>query len=145
MLENIRRHAACFINWNYRDCTPGCVTNMLRDLRLQSLQNRRKLQWLTFFKIVRGLTPTTLANEFLTSINSKRLIKLRNPMDFKTTNIVADHARNNSQSYRVDPTKTAVYRYSFFPRTTIDWNNLEQEMVSSKTSESFTTQTSRCP
>ena len=100
---------------------PGCVTNMLRDLGLQSLQDRRKQQRLTFFKIVRGLTPTTLANEFLTPINSKRLIKLRNPMDFKTTNIVADHARNNSQSYRVDPTKTAVYRYSFFsPRTTIN-------------------------
>ena len=33
------------------------------------------------------------------------------------------------RSYRVDPTETAVYRYSFFPRTAIDWNNLEQEIV----------------
>ena len=68
-------------------------------------------------------------------------------MDFKTTNIVIliDHARNNSQSYRVDPSKIAVFRYSFFPRTTIDWNNLEQEIVSSKTLESFQTQISHCP
>ena len=51
----------------------------------------------------------------------------------KTNYIVTDHARNNSQSYRVDLTKTVVYKYSFFPRTTIDWNNLEQEIVSSKT------------
>ena len=36
-------------------------------------------------------------NEFLTPINSKRLIKPRNLKDFKTTNIVTDHARNNSQ------------------------------------------------
>ena len=70
-------------------------------------------------KIVRGLTATITANKFLTPINSKRLIKPRNPTEFKTTNIVTDHARNNSQSYRVDLSKTAVYRYSFFPRTTL--------------------------
>ena len=68
-------------------------------------------------------------NEFLTPINSKRLIKPRNLKDFKTTNILTDHARNNSQNYRVDLTKTVVYRYSFFPRTTIDWNNLEKEIA----------------
>ena len=119
---------------------------MLRDLRLQSLQNRRKQQWLTlFFKIVRELTPAIPANEFLTPVNSKRLIKPRNLTDFKTTNIVIDHARNNSQNYRVDPSKTAVYRYPFLPRTTLDWNNLAQETVSSKTLENFKTQISHCP
>ena len=44
------------------------------------------------------MTPAIPANEFLTLINSKRLIKPTNPTDFKTTNIVVDHARNNSQS-----------------------------------------------
>ena len=85
--------------------------------------------------------------QFLTPISTKRLIKPRNPTDFKTTNIVTDHARNNSQSYRVDPTKIAVYRYSPPPssRTTIDWNILEQETVSSKTAESSKTQISHCP
>ena len=58
---------------------------------------------------------------------------------------MTDHARNNSSSYRVDPTKTVVYRSSFPPRTTIDWNNLEQEVVSSKTIENFKTQICRCP
>ena len=46
------------------------------------------------------------------------LIKPRKPTDFETTKIVTDHARNNLQSYRVDP--AAVHRYSFFPKTTID-------------------------
>ena len=36
-LENIQRCAAHFINHNYKDCTPGCVTTMLRRLGLQSL------------------------------------------------------------------------------------------------------------
>lgn len=45
-LENIQRCAVCFINLNYKvkDHTPGCVTNMLRNLGLQSLQIRRKQQ-----------------------------------------------------------------------------------------------------
>ena len=145
-LENIQRCAARFINQNYKDCTHGCVTTLLRDLGLQSLHKRWKQQCLTLFcKIVRGLTPAIPANEFLTPVNFKRLIKPRSPTDGKTTNIVIDHARTNSHSYRVDPSKTAVYRYSFCSRTTIDWNNLEQEIVSSKTSDSFKTQISRCP
>ena len=43
-LGNSQRCAACFINQNYKDRTPGCVTNMLRDLGLQSLPNGRKQQ-----------------------------------------------------------------------------------------------------
>ena len=34
-----------------------------------------------------------------------------------------------SSSYRVDPTKTAIYRYSFFSRTTIDWNNWQYPLL----------------
>ena len=41
----------------------------------------------------------------------KRLIKIRNSKGFKIANIVIDHARNNSHSYRVGPTTTAVYRF----------------------------------
>ena len=88
----------CFDTYVGKDCTPGCVTNMLRDLGLQLLQNRRKRQRITlFFKIVRGLTPAFPAKEFLTAVNSTRLINPRNPTDIKTTNIVTDHARNNLQ------------------------------------------------
>ena len=68
-----------------------------------------------FFKIVRGLTPAIPPNEFLTPTNSKRLIKPRNLKDFKTTNIVTDHARNNPQSYRVDLTKTVFIDILFSP------------------------------
>ena len=48
-LEKIQRCVARFINQNYKDRTPGCVTTMLRDPGLQSLQNRRKQQRLTLF------------------------------------------------------------------------------------------------
>ena len=70
---------------------------------------------LTALMIVRGLTPAIPANEFLTPVNSKRLIKPRNPTDFKTTNIVIDHARNNSHSYRLDPSKLLSIDILSFP------------------------------
>ena len=70
---------------------------------------------LTALKAVRGLTPAIPANEFLTPVNSKRLIKPRNPTDFKKTNIVIDHARNNSHSYRVDPSKLLSIDVLSFP------------------------------
>ena len=78
------------------------------------VQNRRKQQWLPFLQD-RGLTPAIPPNEFLTPTNSKRLIKPRNLKDFKTTNIVTDHARNNPQSYRVDLTKTVFIDILFSP------------------------------
>ena len=68
-----------------------------------------------FFKMVRGLTPAIPPNEFLTPINSKRLIKPRNPKDFKTTNIVTDPARNNLQSYRADLQKLLSIDILLFP------------------------------
>ena len=38
-VENIQRCAARFINQNYKDRITGCVTNMLRDLRVDGNRN----------------------------------------------------------------------------------------------------------
>jgi len=38
-VENIQRCVARFINQNYKDCTQGCVTNMLRNLRIDGNSN----------------------------------------------------------------------------------------------------------
>ena len=108
--------------WETLDCSRFRIERNSNDWRSSSTET------------VRGLTPALPANEFLTPISSGRPIKPWigwNPTDFKTTNIVINHARNNSQSYTVDPRKTAIDRYSFFPgsRPTIDWNNLEREIV----------------
>jgi len=40
-----------------------------------------------------------------------------------------DKSKKQLSVIGADPTKTAVYRSSFFPRTAIEWNNLEQEIV----------------
>ena len=58
-------------------------------------------------------------------------------LDFKTTNIVQNHARKNVQCYVVETTKTPAYRNSFFPRTIINWNNLEEDTITSDTIAAF--------
>ena len=56
---------------------------------------------------------------------------------FKTTNIVRNHTRKNSPSYIVETTKTPAYKNSFFPRTIINWNNLEKGVITSDTVAAF--------
>ena len=41
-LESIQKRAARFIKHDYKSTESGCVTNMLKDLELKPLQERRK-------------------------------------------------------------------------------------------------------
>ena len=57
-LERIQRQAARFITRDYFSKEPGCVTKMLKDLNLPSLQLRRRNLRLSFlFKVVEGMIP----------------------------------------------------------------------------------------
>ena len=61
---------------------------------------------------------------------------------------LTSHARNNSQCFSVDFAKTVEYRKSFLlfsPRTTIDWNNLNEEAVTIQTVEHLKGHISRYP
>ena len=54
-LERIQRSAARFITRDYRSRQEGCVTKMLQELDLPTLQERRRQQRLTFlYKVVKG-------------------------------------------------------------------------------------------
>ena len=76
-LEIIQRRAARFITGDYKSRETGCVTNMLKQLDLPSLQERRRqLRLASFYKIVEGLVPALPADQYLTPIpGSKRTIK----------------------------------------------------------------------
>ena len=55
-LEKVQRQAARFITGNYISREQGCVSQMLAELNLPPLQDRRKANRLTFFyKVVEGL------------------------------------------------------------------------------------------
>ena len=51
-LEQVQCRAARFVNRNYTERTPGCVTNMIQSLGWESLQHRRYINRFTMlFKI----------------------------------------------------------------------------------------------
>ena len=55
-LEQVQRRAARFVNRNYTEQTPGCVTNMIQSLGWESLQHRRYINRLNMlFKIQHGI------------------------------------------------------------------------------------------
>ena len=96
-LEQVQRRATRFVHHNYTVRTPGCVTNMVRVLGGESLQHRFSM----LFRVHHGLVDVTTD-----------YIKLN---DTRTT---------GSQRLRQLNAAKDVYKYSFYPRTICDWNQL---------------------
>jgi len=137
-LEAVQRRAARFIKKDYSSRQPGCVTQMLADLDLPPLQERRRRLRLTFFfKIVKGHFPAIKADKYVTPVTNKRRIRATQKGDCKTTNIVSGLSRNNTNCYNIEFGRTQVYKNSFFPRTVRDWNSLSDEAVSAESVEGF--------
>ena len=130
-LEKVQKRAARFVTQDYTDRTPGCVTKMLNDLQLPTLQERRQQQRLVFFyKIVKGHIPALTAEEVLTKpTGEKRRIKPTQRYG-DTGNAAWKHARKNNLSYEPIIAETTQYNNSFFTRTIPEWNNLEEKLVS---------------
>ena len=64
-LERIHQ-AARFITGDYKTREPGCITKMLIDLELPTLEKRRTAQRLTFmFKVVEGLASAIATSDFV--------------------------------------------------------------------------------
>ena len=142
-LESIQRRGARFISQDYRSRQPGCMTAMLKTLNLPLLEERRKQIRLAFlYKIVKGEFPAMRPETYLKPIRNKRKIKPKLDADFQTTNIVERMARNNSRCFEViQPKKgtsqTIPYTTSFFPRTSKDWNALDEATVQAESIEDF--------
>ena len=78
-LEKIQRLAARFIKNDYHSRFEGCVREMLQDLKLQPLQQRRlESRLVMLYKIVRGMVPAINADEVFIQIRNKRQIRAKN-------------------------------------------------------------------
>ena len=65
-LEKVQCQAARFISGDYTSRDHGCVTQMLSDLHLPPLQDRRKANRLVFFfKVVEVLVPELQIHDYL--------------------------------------------------------------------------------
>ena len=144
-LEKVQRQAARFIMKDYRSREEGCVTRMLDQLELPSLQRRRKMNRLTFlYRVVEGQVPALPCHDILTKIRGKRQIKPKQFKNCVTTNPIDNQETNNSKCFKTITTRTLQYKNSFFPRTIIEWNKLEDSVVHSKTVTEFKTSVLRC-
>ena len=113
----VQRRAARFIKSNYsRD--PGTVTTLLEQLELQPLSTRRKIARITLLH---------------KAIHEKVAIPIPSYIIKPTRTSRFHHPKRYIQ---IRPKKD-VYKYSFFPRTTRDWNQLSDELLDIESSEEF--------
>jgi len=104
---------ARIVSGNVYNRTPGCVTAMINQLKWEHLE----YHWLTsrlvmFYKITHDIN----APSYLL------------PGDVRT---------RGANRYRQPTTDKDIYKFSFFPRTTTDWNRLPETTTSANIIESF--------
>ena len=125
-LERIQRQGARFILNDYKNREPGCVTQMLQDLDLPSLESRRQQQRLKLlYKIQDNQLPSMPPEQFLNPANKdRRRIRLKTHQDCEDINILQRLHFNNSKPFQIPVCKDKKYRNSFFIRTLYEWNAL---------------------
>ena len=110
-LEDIQRRAARFAHNNY-DYHHTSVTKLVKELEWESLQLRRKINRLTVLH---------------KAINGEIAIPL--PADVRRPS--RKTRRRNSLTFVQLQARTDCYKFSFFPQTIKDWNELPERIVTS--------------
>jgi hypothetical protein len=102
-LEMVQRRAARYARNRYKKTSS--VTDMLENLEWETIESRRTtIQLVMFFKIINDIVDIPSSN-YLTPANSKTR---------------SNHSKKMQQYH----TRSDVFKYSFFPRTSRNWNQL---------------------
>jgi hypothetical protein len=116
-LEMVQRKAVRFICENYERL--ASVTYMMNDLGVVDLQTRRKHYRLKlFFKHHKGKM----------NWDDNPHLVLKDPQ----------RRNDNGVAYQQLPARKNCYYYSYFPKTIRDWNELNRDVVSSESLNTFT-------
>ena len=116
MLEQIQWHAPWYVFNNYTDRTPGCLTQMVEDLNLESLEDHTRTNCLCMlYRILHNLV----------DVQPDTYLQVR---DRQTRG----HAR-----FFQERTEFPGYRNSFFPHTTRDWNGPPSTATKASNLEGF--------
>ena len=81
--------------------------------------------------------PAMQSHDFLTPVRGKRRIKAKQYTACFSKNIIDNQVTNNSKCFRPVQCNSDNYRNSFFLRTIIDWNHLDEDLVRAKTVDGF--------
>jgi hypothetical protein len=115
-IEQVQKRAARFVHSNYRHRTSGCVTNIVKSLKWENLEDRRKSTRLSMlFKIQHELIDTDRQQYLMPNDNRTR----------------------GKNCFYQERSKTDIYRQSFFPKTIRDCNKLPANTTSAATIEGF--------
>jgi len=88
-LDRVQRQGVRFITGDYKSRTPGCVTQMMLNQNLPSLQERRKHLRLAFlFKVVKGTVPAIYADSYLVPQQPKHAIRVMTFKEHTASNIL---------------------------------------------------------
>ena len=117
-IENIQKKAARFTTNTYDKTTS--ITQLIKDLNWDTLQNRRTANRLTILhKAKQGCLALPLENLLHPSLRQSR--------------------HSHPESYQIITSTKNCHKYSYFPRTVIDWNNLPYPIIQIQDSETFKT------
>ena len=117
-LEKVQRNAARFIKRDYS--RHSSVTDMMKDLNWKPLQTRRREHRLVLlYKIVNNLVAIPPEKHF----------------SFKTSRY--NLRQNHSKQIVTKESNVNIHKYSFFPRTIIDWNELRKPEVNCRSLVGF--------
>ena len=137
-LEKINRKAARFIKGDFKTRKQGCVAEMLNELKLPTLESRRKEKRLTFlYNIQTGKVPAIDKDIYLNPIKQKRRIKAKTFSDCVTDNILTRHQNLNSKCFNLPKSNSNTYKHSFFPKTIAEWNELPEDIVTAPSATVF--------
>ena len=121
MLEKVQRRAARYVTGRFRN--RSSVDSMIHTLNLPPLAQRRKEARLTMLHKITSGTVAIQKEQYLQP--PQRLSR---------------HMHINS--YKIPTFRTDYRKYSFFPRTITEWNNVPPEIASAVTLEEFKSQVS---
>ena len=117
VIERVQRKAARFCSQNYSRY--ASVTEMIKDLGWDTLEMRRKKARLTtMYKLSHNL------------------------IDVETTKYLIHHPeartrKSHQFKYKIPYASKDIFKFSFFPRTIVDWNCLPEEIVNSRVLDIF--------
>ena len=121
-----QRKAARFVtNKPHRYDSPVSMTSLIQDLGWESLQDRRlHLRLTSFYKLTGNMVdiPAQYHPE---------------PLNHPT--------RGHDKQYQTHQPAVDAYKYSFIPRTIIDWNGFRPEFVNAQSLNSFKACFGPCP
>ena len=135
-LERVQRRATKFIAGDLRSREECCDSKMLKDAGLSPLtEHRLMLRLVNFYKVVERKIPPLSSQEFATPNGIKRRIKNFSGFQFRQ-NSVEKLSFNNSKYFKIQTTKTILFRNSF-KKTLLDCNHLQNTSTHCTTVKRF--------